>query len=188
MTGIVNNVTSSNPVLIIQPGKIQVQGDIDLTGSINTSNIMSTTVLQTTLKVNDKRIVIAKGDDNFANIDSATTNSSAGMIINGFPNGASDWIYEEANKSLLWNYNVNGLPDLGTNQGIDTESFWELQGGSFRMTYKKNYGTSNVPNVKDVTFGFRINEFEELELVKRFYYASSNAYVMKRVARFGRFY
>ena len=80
------------------------------------------------------------------------------------------------------------MDDLGKNTGIDTESFWELQGGSFRLTCKKNISSNNNPPVfRDITFGFRINEYDELELIKRFYYTPSNNYIIRRVARFGRF-
>lgn len=170
-----------NPIFSISGGRVQVRGDIDLTGQLNTSNITSTTVVQNTLKVEDKRIIIAQGTE----ADSLSLNDSSGIIVNGYPGGDSN-LFGLTNKSMLWNYGVNGMDDLGTNGGIYTESFWELQGGSFRLTYKKNYGTNVAPDIKDVTFGFRMNEFEELELIKRFWYTPSNDYINKRIARFGR--
>jgi uncharacterized protein (DUF2345 family) len=170
-----------NAIFSIQGGRVKVRGDIDLTGMLNTSNITSTTVVQNTLKVEDKRIIIAQGTET----DSLSLNDSSGLIVSGYPGGDSN-IHGLINKSFLWNHGVNGMDDLGTNTGIYTESFWELQGGSFRLTYKKNYGTTQAPNIKDVTFGFRMNEFEELELIKRFWYSPSNDYINKRIARFGR--
>lgn len=179
---------SANPVFIVQPGRILVQGDIELSGALNTSNIVSTTVNQSILKVDNKQIVVADGNANSISTDGLATNDQSGLVINGYPGGDSNWIYEDDNKSFLWNYGSSGLPALGTSGGIDTESFWELQGGSFRMTYKKNYGTSNSPDIKDISYGFRINEHEELELVKKFYDANTSGYLTRRVARFGRVY
>jgi hypothetical protein len=40
--------------------------------------------------------------------------------------------------------------------------------------------------VHTITFGFRVNELDELELIKQFYDSNVSATVTKRVARFGR--
>jgi len=57
-----------------------------------------------------------------------------------------------------------------------------MTGGSFRMTHKKVTGS----NWTEVSFGFRINEQDELEIVKKFWSDTASAYQYKRVARFGR--
>uniref|UniRef100_A0A6C0BEN4 Uncharacterized protein n=1 Tax=viral metagenome TaxID=1070528 RepID=A0A6C0BEN4_9ZZZZ len=180
-------VPSNEPIFSVTGDSLKVRGDIYLTGSINTSNILSTTVVQSTLKVDDKVIVLATGDSNTSDTDGTFTNDKSGIVVNGWPNGDSNWMYTTENKSFLWNYGTTGLPDIGTSN-LDKEAFWELQGGSFRLTYQKNYGTSNTPEMRPLSFGFRINEQEELEIVKYFYNSNMSPPGMdiRRVARFGR--
>jgi len=153
-------VPSNEPIFSVTGDSLKVRGDIYLTGSINTSNILSTTVVQSTLKVDDKVIVLATGDSNTSDTDGTFTNDKSGIVVNGY---------------------------IGTSN-LDKEAFWELQGGSFRLTYQKNYGTSNTPAMRPLSFGFRINEQEELEIVKYFYNSNMSPPGMdiRRVARFGR--
>jgi len=89
-------------------------------------------------------------------------------------------------KSLLWNRN-NGMLDLGYLQSDmtnddhcrDNESYWELQGGAFHLS---GYYLDDVGTEQMITYGFRINQARELELIKKDSGASGN---FKRVAKFG---
>jgi hypothetical protein len=175
-----------DPIFTVSGGRVLVRGDIELTGTLNTSNIFSTTVVQNSLTVDDKKIVVSKPVGGGTLTDGTATNSGAGLVVFGYPNGVATTLYTDSNKSLLWNYGSAGLTTLGTEGGYDTESYWELLGGSFRLTHKRLEGQNS--NLREVSFAFRINNFDELELVKRFYYASSNGYITKRIARFGRVY
>jgi hypothetical protein len=109
--------------------------------------------------------------------------------IDGVPNGFDSNVVEAYDKSLTWNYgNGNGISELGTASGMSNEPFWELLGGSFRLSHRKIVNVNGVDVVRDVSFGLRVNEQDELEFVKRYWYESSNGYVVRRVARFGRIF
>ena len=179
----------TNPVFQVTGSEVRVVGDLLITGTLNTSNITTTDVIQANLKVNDKQIILASVGSNdvidgLPN-DGLATNDKSGIVIDGFPVSAASNEWDVFRKSFLWNLGTNGTLDLGTSN-ITTESFWELQGGSFRITKKRNLGTANNPDIVDVSFGFRINESDELELVKKFWNTSTSNYVFRRVSKFGR--
>ena len=184
--------TPDNPqdaIFQISGGVVKVRGDLVITGSVNTSNIINTTVVQENLKVTDKIILLANVGDGSSNdtlpFDGVATNDQSGVEIDGFPNGVNSNEYDMHKKFLKWNYGTNGTVDLGTSN-LTTESFWDLQGGSLRITKKKNYGTTSTPNIKELSFGFRINESDELEFFKKFWNSGTSQYVYKRLTKFGR--
>jgi hypothetical protein len=184
--------TTDNPqdaIFTISGGVVKVRGDMLITGSINTSNIINTTVVQENLKVSDKIILLANMGDSTSNdtlpLDGLATNSDAGIQIDGFPSGVNSNEYDMHRKFFKWNYGSTGTIDLGTSN-LTQESFWDLQGGSLRITKKKNFGTVTNPNIKDLSFGFRINENDELEFFKKFWKPSTSQYVYKRLTKFGR--
>jgi uncharacterized protein (DUF2345 family) len=178
-----------DPIFTISGTEVKLRGDLVITGSINTSNITSTSVIQNNLKIEDKNIILANVGNNSNNeglpADGVATNDGAGIIIDGFPGSANSNEYDLYRKLFTWNYGTNGTLDLGTSN-LTTESYWDLQGGSFRITKKKNIGTQQAPDIKDLSFGFRINEADELELVKKFWDTTAGGYLFKRIARFGR--
>jgi uncharacterized protein (DUF2345 family) len=177
----------TDPVLVIGPSNLLLRGDLVITGTLNTSNIFSTNVIQTTLKVEDKQILLASVGSNFNDFlpTDGIANTGAGITIDGFPTGFDSNIPDAYAKTLSWNNSLDGISAMGTSN-IDSESYWEMKGGSFRITHQKivQSGGSNI--IKDVSAIFRINENDELELCKRFYYDASNAYVTKRIAKFGK--
>lgn len=171
---------SNNPTFMISPDRVNIVGDLYIEGSINTSNIVNTTVVQQSLKINDKTVLLAsEGDEGGAPIDGTTTNSGAGIIVDGLP--ASESNVELWRKSIQWNYGSAGMPVLGTSN-ITTEPAWEVLGGGMRITHKRMVGN----DIKDLSFTFRVNELDELELVKKYWNTTASAYTWKRVAKFGR--
>lgn len=182
-------VYPSFPVFTVAGNEVRVRGDLLITGSINTSNIITTDVQQNNLKVSDKTIILAsQGSNDSADglpADGFSTNDGAGIVVDGYPASVNSNEWEMYKKMFTWNLGVNGTLDIGTSN-IESESYWDLQGGSFRMTRKKNLGTVQQPNIVELSFGFRINESDELELVKKFYNQTSSNYVFKRIAKFGR--
>lgn len=180
-------VNSADPIFVIDGTKVNVRGDLYITGSINTSNIINTTVVQESLKVSDKTIILASVGDagvGDSNPVDGMLNDKSGIVIDGFPDptvvtNSAEWPAHE--KSILWNYGDNGTLDLGT-ANIETESYWQVLGGGLRITHRKNVGGT----LRDMSFTFRINENDELELVKKFWSATASAYVYKRIAKFGR--
>jgi hypothetical protein len=160
-------------VLRLSSNNMTLRGNIDLTGTINTI-ITEETILQ----VEDKLIRVSYNSNGV--IDGLLTNDGSGLQVVGtpepFPTESNEVRF---NKSLTWNYGSSssnaGTMYLGTSN-LD-ESFWQVRGGSLRLTVTKSNGS-------DVSFGFRINDFDELELVK--YYTSNAVPQKKRVAKFGK--
>ncbi len=184
--------SASNPseaMFSIRNSDVLIRGDIVVTGSINTSNVFSTTVIQESLKVSDKEITLASVGSNFDPTDGPTdgiANSGAGIVVDGKPAGFDSNIPEAYDKTFKWNNGTSGIGGLGTAAGLSNESFWEVKGGSFHLTHQKIVpaGGSNI--VQDVTMIMRINENDELEICKKWWYTASNAYITKRVAKFGK--
>jgi uncharacterized protein (DUF2345 family) len=181
-------VNPQDPIFSINGTSVNVRGDLFITGSINTSNIINTSVVQESLKVSDKTIKLANvgnslpGDSN--PIDGTFTNDGAGIEVDGFPNpsvvtNSNNWPAHE--KSILWRYGVNGTVDLGTSN-VETESYWQVLGGGLRVTHRKEVAGA----LRDLSFTFRINQLEELELVKSFWNTNTSSYSYKRIAKFGR--
>jgi hypothetical protein len=171
---------------MISPDRVNVRGDLWITGSINTNNIINTTVTQETLKVTDKTILLASSsnDVNEGGLPvEGIENDGAGLVIDGLPSGKSSTASNIAQykKSLLWKWGGNGTPALGTSDQIN-ESAWEFRGGGIRINHQKIVGGS----LRDLWFTFRVNELDELELVKKYYSTTINNYVWKKVAKFGR--
>lgn len=157
----------------IQSDKVTINGDLDIQGTVNSIN-----VTETQLRINDKTVQLAVG----ANAD-GSPNNAAGIIVDGMPAAASSMdpalaaaVYD---KSLKWNYGSTGVDGLLTNSGINTESFWELHGGRFQLSaHKKADG-------KPISFALRINELDELEMVKLWEDAQGTMQI-RRIAKFGR--
>ena len=185
---------SNEAIFQVMPDTVHIRGDLIISGSINTSNIINTTIttVMESLKVTDKIITLANFGSNFflneAPYDSANTNGGAGIVIDGIPTSGSNYAPElqvAYEKSFKWNYN-QGMENLGTNGGITTEPSWDLKGGAFRLINQKIVTVEGVDSIKQVAFAFRINELDELELTKQFKHKITGETVTKRVARFGR--
>jgi len=187
---ILSSESPGDPVFTISSNEVRIRGNIVVTGEINTSNIVNTTVVQQTLKVSDRVIKVANdgsGSNEVGPIDGFLTNDQSGLVIDGYPSMSNASLSNAFEKSLLWHFgdspSSQGVMALGTSN-IDKEAFWEMTGGSFRITHKKVDATGS--NYTEVSFGFRINEHDELEMVKKYWSDASSSYVYKRVARFGR--
>ena len=184
-------INNAEPIFTVQGSQLLVRGDIVITGSINTSNVYSTSVIQESIKIADKTIVLSSAGSNFGAgdgpVDSTATNSGSGIKIDGVPTGYDSNIPAAYDKTFTWNHGPgNGILDMGTAPGMSNESFWELKGGAFRLTHQKVVNVGGVNTVRDISFGFRVNELDELELVKRYWNDSTSSYVVKRIMRFGR--
>lgn len=178
----------TDPVFEVRNSNILIRGDIVVTGSINTSNVFSTTVVQESLKIEDKVVTLASIGSNFSPGDGPTdgvSNDGAGVVIDGVPLGYDSNIPQAYDKTFKWNYGTNGIASLGTSN-VDDESYWEVKGGSFHLTHQKIIPSGGSNIVQNVSIIFRVNENDELELCKTFWYAASNAYITKRLAKFGK--
>lgn len=177
----------NQPVFTIGPNIVQIRGDMVITGSINTSNIINTTVIQENLRISDKLILLANSGSNAdpAPFDGYSTNDGSGIQIDGVPSGVDSNEFDLHRKYIKWNYGEQGTLAIGTSNY--TESYWEVEGGSLRITRHKNNGSVQSPDIKQVSFSFKINDRDELEFYKTYWDVGSNLTKSVSVARFGRF-
>ena len=184
---------AASPMMSVLSDKVVINGNLQIQGTLDTIN-----TTETNLWIQDKTIQLATSSNAMV-IDGLATNSEAGVRIAGFPATACNtdpYFISASNnptdvngytKALLWNYGVDGISALGTSN-IEKEPFWELRGGSFRITHTKlvTDGNGVVTGSNEVSFGFRVNHLDELELVKKYFSPSESNYIFKRVAKFGK--
>jgi len=166
-----------------QDGTLTINGNLDILGTYN-----QIPVDVTALQVEDKTITLAVSSNSQSNnhlleVDSETTNDKSGLVVAGVPDGytSNDGTFTSNvwDKSFLWNYggstSTYGLQMLGpqssfsnnataTNQeNIDNEAFWELKGGSLRLT---GYLKDDSGEVEKISYAIRITRNKELQFVK----------------------
>jgi hypothetical protein len=153
----------------------KVTGDLRVTGVIDTLDFHVNE-----LWVNDKQVVLATTDNSATPVEDGIQNDESGLRIFGFAAGdsTSNVASPIAEKSLLW-HSIGSTSNLGAQNGVANEPFWELKGGHFRLTHTKN------SEGKYVSFAFRVNEKDELEFVKITRVDSNVAPVVKKIAMFG---
>ena len=176
-------------VFSVSGNQIAVNGDLLITGTVNTSNIINTTIIQQDLKIEDKKILLASvpgGASNTNLNEDGLANDKSGVEVMGAPSGANLSHSNIFQKAVLWNYGVDGTTKLGT-PDVDKESYWEMLGGSFHLT-NRVYDATKPENKKDTSFIFRVNEEDELEIQKKYWDTTlaTPGYNYKRLARFGR--
>jgi hypothetical protein len=175
--------SNSIPAFAVNTTGIAVQGDLTITGALNTSNINNVTVNQTTLKVNDKTIVVAQvdGDDPVDGL----VNDAAGLMVDGLPTGFNSNVKDAYEKSILWRHGGGGVTALGA-ADYTNESYWDIRGGHMRLTHQKIVNENGKDVAREVAYLMRINDKDEMEFCKKHWVAASNAYVVRRIVRFGR--
>ena len=182
-----DGTTDSNNIMVVGKDKVTINGDLDILGVVN-----STYVTESNLMVEDKRIVIGAVDGTV--LDSF--NDGAGIFVQGLPTGQTasnqtdidDPTVFKYEKSIRYNHSAAASwSNLGTVDGFVTgsgasagfkEPYWNVKGGSLAISH------SNA--AQDVSYGFRINELGELEIVKKYYHGTSSSYKYKKIAKFGR--
>ena len=173
--------------------QITLNGDLIITGTLTTQN-----VLETQLEISDKTIELAVLANGGSNTD-GTANTGSGFVISGVPSPAvinvkvpTAQVPTYYQKSVLWNYGVGGIDALmagypGGSTVDLAESYWEMRGGGLRIT-SSVLDSSN--NISDLSYGFRVNDKQQLELYKRYTVVDPNnptisTPVIKRLTRWG---
>jgi hypothetical protein len=110
-------------------------------------------------------------------------NDSSGIRVSGSP-AVAEANHAFFDKSFLWRtpdlgVGADGMFHLAKEGGHARESYWDLRGGSFRMT---NVNTSSGD---ELSFAFRFTERDELELVKRVFHRGTGAETFETVTKFG---
>lgn len=129
------STTMSNGIKIMND--ITVEGDVNIRGVLN-----SIAVTEETLHIKDKVIHLGHQEDETDYDEQAV--SGAGLHI--------DDLDTAIEKSFRWNANTAGTAGIASN--ASTESFWEVKGGSLRMSHGA------------ISYGFRINANGEMEIIK----------------------
>ena len=112
-------------------------------------------------------------------IPDGAANDASGIRVSGAPAGMSD-NRTHFDKSFLWRgAAADSMSGLGTLPGFSNESFWDLRGGAFRLT------NVNQSSGDEISYVFRVNGNDELELVKRRLDSHTGAETFERVTRFG---
>jgi hypothetical protein len=147
----------------------------DFAGSISTASGFDTD------QVTSRKITLGASDG--VRIEDGLANTGAGISVNGAPASIKDNT-QYFEKSLLWKTPVvaqgaNAMANLGSDGGFSSESFWDLRGGAFRMTHV------NQSSGDEVSFQFRINDKDELEIVKRIGRAGGGPEQFEVVTRLG---
>eukprot|EP00877_Chromochloris_zofingiensis_P012034 jgi/Chrzof1/7084/Cz02g10080.t1 len=176
--------TGSFPVMSISSNVVKIDGNLQLTGSLDTISMSNLTISQVPMTIEDKLMQLATSRDSNATVDGTTTNSGAGVKISGNPDNVdSNLPTNMFEKSFTWQYGTNGTKDIGGDT-LGTESYWELLGGPLAITKKKFDSSSS--NIIDTTFFFRVGSNEELEIVKKHFNATTSNYDMTRVASYSK--
>jgi uncharacterized protein (DUF2345 family) len=151
---------------------LHVLGRVELDGAINTIN-------KDRLDIVDKVVVFASPDSSNIDLIDGMVNDRSGLYIYGKPEtpafsnapqpgDAYDVTQRYYEKSMIWNMGTQGMDKLGSATGVDystsilNESYWQLRGGNLQLTATQSDGS----NVRDTSYGFRINSRGELELYK----------------------
>ena len=180
------NVDNVNTVQI-SSNLVKINANLQVAGVIDSIN-----VTQQNLLVQDREIFLSYNSNSYATmLDGQDTNDLSGIVIQGksknkdgvIMNSSDSNIYE---KSFKWNYNTGVFNHQAT--GL-AESYWEMKGGSFKLTKMNPTAFDAVDNhvtaSNPVSFTFRINLNQELEIVKSFKKTNGESSTAI-VAKFGR--
>lgn len=125
----------------------------------------------------DKKVVYLAGRSSDRVADGGS-NDVSGIVVVGAPDGIQTHL-DRFQKSILWH---SPTPDamryLATERGVAEEPFWEVRGGSMRLTH------TNPSSGSEMSYALRINQRDELEIVRRKLDAWGEETV-EEVARFG---
>ena len=181
---------------------VMIHGNLDIRGSIN----QSATEVQE-LFVEDKAIVLGTKSENIVRSNAQgefefvhsnytvqeTDMNKSGIRVSGLPDyipANDEALYSNDlrfEKSILWtlpSQDTNGTSNLAITSRDDSikhnEPFWDIKGGHLRLTTN----TSATDQSKFISFAFRINSKEQLELVK-ISNSASGAGDFKTIAKFG---
>ena len=180
-------------MMIIDNSNVKINGNLDIQGVLN-----STSIVENKLEIQDKVIRLATssnflnsyGESNMLYEQDGDINTAAGIVIHGLPSGVvvpaektKEDIAPYYEKSLRWYNRENGIMGLGGSDP-DTEAIWELKGGAFHLTHTL-VDEASGEKTGSLSFGFRINNFGELELIKTYVPDGQSTAITRRVAKFG---
>lgn len=151
---------------------IDIIGDLRVSGSLiaASTSIGDGTTLELAVRNGSSDVV-----------DGLETNDGAGLRIAGVPETTlfNSEHKERFEKSLRWNYNQSGMTNLGRKNAWDTESYWKLRGGDFRLSH------TNSDSGAEIEYIMRVNENDEFQFVRHIIPVDGKAESYDVVAKFG---
>lgn len=154
---------------------LDIVGDLRVSGSI----LAATSVIG---EANGNRLDLGvQADGSKSVVDALDTNDGSGLRVVGVPKATlfSSTREERFEKSLTWHFNQTGMQDLGKADAWETESFWKLRGGALRLSH------TNADSGAEVEVIMRINEKDELQVVRHTVPANGDLESYEVIARFG---
>ena len=130
-----------------QRPKLRLDCDLEVQGVID-----SITVTNTNLRIEDRFLTLAHALDDGPELSDAEI-GRAGMFIRSQDTD----IETRTEKSITWNHSTDGVAKLAKEDGLARESFWEVRGGSLRLS-------SVLDDGKRVSWGFRIGQKGDLQV------------------------
>jgi UDP-3-O-[3-hydroxymyristoyl] glucosamine N-acyltransferase len=189
VSGTFENIETSTTSLLINDKAALFAIPADFDHRSDTLDSLDRLLANSTDSGSDKAGIKVFGIPSTENIKEATESypgktDAAAVGATTTYNDVEGTLREYYQKSFLWNKN-GGMLKLGYLQDDmtddadcrDEESYWELMGGAFHLS---GYYLNDVGEEKKITYGFRINQAKELELIKKD--GDTDA---KRVAKFG---
>ena len=163
-------------------GTSNAQYPLDVAGQTRFQSDATLSTGGNTNQVTPKAFVAGVNALGSSNVTDGSMNDASGIKVAGLPAGISqntDYA-RRFQKSLLWNHGVEGMHQLGSKAGASNESFWEMQGGAFHLAH------TNPDSGSKVSFIMRINDSDQLEMVKKVYMATDLMPSYSTVAFFGK--
>ncbi len=146
---------------------IKLNGNVEITGSLDT-------IATETITVEDLWITLASSGNSNAPTVEGGLDDKSGILVEGIPStftvSASNAKYYE--KSIRWNIGEgDGTKSLGQTTNFRDDPYWQFKGGSLLISrYSSNYGLDYTDetnyDIPEVGYMLRINNNEELEIVK----------------------
>jgi hypothetical protein len=157
-------------------GTSDPQYTLDIAGDVRISGHLLTNTTSQPKVVN-----LGDRGDGSTTIEDGVQNDGAGVRVAGLPNMAlfASSKADRFEKSIRWNYNKNGVVDVGRKGAWNTESFWRMRGGSFRLAH------TNPDSGAEVEYIMRINQNDELEFVRHFVPVNGDRERYEVVSMFG---
>jgi predicted acyltransferase (DUF342 family) len=167
----------ANKLVTIDASKVIIQGNVDVVGTINTTNNMDV------MRVQDKSFTLSVDPSGGRHADGTFTNHDSGIYVAGLPSGVLTDPQQLYEKSFAWEYDtMNGASwnNLGSNSSDNSvkplEPAWQMRGGSFKIA---NYRDAS----NGALFTMRINQAQEFEVWRSL--LVDNEWQHNRVTRFG---
>lgn len=141
---------------------------LDVDGNLKAKHAMVDTI-----SIGDgKTIPLALGTDGTKDVIDGESNDGAGVVVAGVPKAEHLSFKERSRfeKSLKWRHGTEGMSGLGQKDNWANESYWELKGGAFHLNH------TNTSTGDDMSYIWRVNEKDELQLVRKHKTAKGTKY------------